>query len=334
MDDTPTTHIGSGSQLDAAEQIDVLHRITSQLAERSTSSAVEVDVTNELHDVFQAQWVALYRSQPDGSLLRSALAGSGAHAPPEHVEAESVTQRSSTSVPAGAITFAGTQDAFGADALVVPISHHGDQVGMVVLGAKATSQPFDSHDARFLDLVVRIVAPHLFYLDSREGDKSAALTDSATGLGNRRAFEERIGEELARSNRSGQQVALLVCAIDSSTSKADEPSDDDLREVVDALKHSVRLSDPAFRTGERQFSALLARSGVDGALIVAKRLMSATEGLKNSEGTTLTLSVGVAALKAGVKHTPLDLAAVALTRKAEDALRTAMESGGKRTVAA
>ncbi|MGI9078459.1 MAG: GGDEF domain-containing protein, partial [Gemmatimonadaceae bacterium] len=161
----------------------------------------------------------------------------------------------------------------------------------------------------------------------------AALTDSVTGLGNRRAFEERIGEELARSNRTGQQLALLICAIDAPSGKVQRPGDDALRAVVDVLKQSVRLSDPAFRTGEQQFSALLTRSGMEGGIVVAKRLIAAAERLTSGE-MPLTLSVGVAALKAGVKHTPLDLAAVALTRKAEDALRNAMESGGKRVVAA
>ncbi len=69
-------------------------------------------------------------------------------------------------------------------------------------------------------------------------------------------------------------------------------------------------------------------------MVVAKRLMTAAEALPTFGETPLTLSIGVAALKAGVKHTPLDLAAVALIRKAENALRNAMQSGGKRAVAA
>ncbi|MBC7789998.1 MAG: GGDEF domain-containing protein [Anaerolineae bacterium] len=334
MHHTPLTNIGSRSYRDPAVQLAVLHRITKQLAERSTSSAVEVDVTAELHDVFDARYVAIYRSQPDGTLLRSALAGDSSDAPSERIDGESSNLHSSPSIPEGSLALAGLREVFGGQTLLAPISHHGEKVGIVVVNATATTDPLDSHDAKFLDLVVRIVAPHLFYLDSREGDRSAALTDSITGLGNRRAFEERLGEELARSNRSGQQVALLVCAIDASGRQAPDPGDDALRTVVDALKQSVRLSDPAFRTGERQLSALLTRSGVEGALVVAKRLMAAVDGLTGVAGQLLTLSIGVAALKAGVKHTPLDLAAVALTRKAEDALHSAMASGGKRTVSA
>ena len=332
MHNTPLTRMGSVSHRDPAAQLEVLHRVATQLAELSTSAAIEVDVTTELHAVFQARWVALYRWQADGSLLRSAVTGSDADAPPKQIDAKSAVLRKTASVPAAAIALAGKEHAFGPLSLLAPISHHGEHVGIVVLGPAESDEPFDARDARFLELVVRIVAPHLFYLDSREGDKSAARTDSVTGLGNRRAFEERIGEELARSNRSGQQVALLVCAIDVRSHSV-QPGDDALRAVVDAIKQSVRLSDPVFRTGEGRFSALLTRSGVEGAMIVAKRLMAATEGLTTPGELPLTLSIGVAALKAGVKHTPLDLAAVALTRKADDALRSAMGSGGKRAVA-
>jgi len=333
MYDTPLTRIGSRSERDPAVQIDVLHRLVVQLAERSTSSAVEMDLTAELHAVFQTRWVALYRSQPDGSLLRSAVAGNGTNAP-EHIRAGRLKLDSPASMPAAAVVPAGTDSAFGCHALVARITHHEEHMGVVVLGSAATAEPFDPRDARFMDLLVRIAAPHLLYLDSREVDKSAALSDSVTGLGNRRAFQERIGEELARSNRSGQQLALLVCAIDAPSDELQKVDDDAIRAVVEALKQSVRLSDPAFRTGEQQFSALLTRSGVEGAMVVAKRLMTAAEALPTFGEMPLTLSIGVAALKAGVKHTPLDLAAVALIRKAENALRNAMQSGGKRAVAA
>ncbi|MGI9077737.1 MAG: GAF domain-containing protein, partial [Gemmatimonadaceae bacterium] len=168
MHDTPPTPTGSRTRRDAAGQIDLLHRIASQLAERSTSAEVEVDVTNELHAVFQAPWVALYRSQPDGSFKRSALTGNGANAPPEQVDEDSVKFQSSVGIP---VALAAAENWFGRQALIAPISHHGEQIGVVVLGSGATAEPFDFHDARFLDLVVRIVAPHLFYLDAREGDK-------------------------------------------------------------------------------------------------------------------------------------------------------------------
>lgn len=333
MHDTRLTQIGSRSRRDPAVQIDVLHRLAVQLAERSTSAAVEMDITNELRTVFEARWVALYRSQPDGSLLRSAIAGNGKDTP-QHIGANSLKLEGTVSIPAAAVALAGTESAFGCHALVASISHHEEHMGMIVLCPAATAKPLDPSDAKFLSLAVRIVAPHLFYLDALEVDRGSALTDSVTGLGNRRAFEERIGEELARSNRSGQQLALLVCAIDAPRGELQRPGDDAIRAVVDALKQSVRLSDPAFRTGERQFSALLTRSGVEGAMVVAKRIMTAAEELPAFGEIPLTLSIGVAALKAGVKHTPLDLAAVALTRKAENALRNAMELGGKRAVSA
>lgn len=314
-----------------ATQLAVLHRIAARLADKSTLAGVATGVTSELHAAFQATWVALYRLEQDGAHVRSALAGNESEAPPERITGDHGILGNS-SLHTTSASSSGKEGMFGREALIAMLSHYGDPIGVIALGARSIAEPFTARDAEFLQLIATIVTPHLVYLESRHDDRSESLSDPVTGLGNRRAFEERIGEELARSNRSGFQLALLVCAPDEPLGNGQSIGDDSLRAVVDALRQSVRLSDPAFRTGPRQFSALLVRSSAEGALVAAKRLHAAAAGIVDREGRTLTLSIGIGALKAGVQHKPLDLAAVALTRKGEDALRIAMESGGNRAV--
>jgi diguanylate cyclase (GGDEF)-like protein len=115
--------------------------------------------------------------------------------------------------------------------------------------------------------------------DTLEGEARAnelARVDPLTGLGNRRAFEEAMATEIARSHRTAAPLSLLVCDLDRFKAINDDhghlAGDNCLRQVADTLRDELRGSDRVFRWGGDEFAVVLADTGELEALEVLARL--------------------------------------------------------------
>jgi diguanylate cyclase (GGDEF)-like protein len=130
-----------------------------------------------------------------------------------------------------------------------------------------------------------------------------ATTDSLTALRNRRAFEERLREEVLRARRTHQPLSLLLMDIDHFKRFNDSfghlAGDEALCEVAAILAHSLRETDLPARYGGEEFAAILPDTPRDAAAQVAERVRAA---IARGAGTTrpITVSVGVAACGPGV----------------------------------
>ncbi len=109
-----------------------------------------------------------------------------------------------------------------------------------------------------------------------------ARADSLTGLGNRRAFDEALSAEIARSRRHGSPLTLLLGDLDSFKAINDHyghlVGDDVLREVAALLRESVRLQDNCFRWGGDEFAALLSDTDAEAAGLIAARVELSVAG--------------------------------------------------------
>lgn len=152
-------------------------------------------------------------------------------------------------------------------------------------------------------------------------------TDPLTGLNNRRAIDERIGEEIARAKRYGHPLAVLMIDLDDFKSINDRyghvAGDDTLHDVAGAITRSVRSIDIAGRYGGEEFLVILPETAMVGAAAVAERIRATIEQL----GRT-TASAGVAELF------DEDTAAAELIERADTALYKAKRSGKNRVVLA
>lgn len=106
---------------------------------------------------------------------------------------------------------------------------------------------------------------------------SLARIDALTGLWNRRAFDEAIESELARSRRSRQSLTLVYIDLDNFKQVNDrfghEAGDTVLRDLSNAISHTVRASvDGAFRLGGDEFALLLPGSDAAEAEAVISRI--------------------------------------------------------------
>ena len=103
-----------------------------------------------------------------------------------------------------------------------------------------------------------------------------ALVDGLTGLANRRQADETLAIELARVERIGGPVGLILADVDDFKAVNDRhghPTGDMvLRDLAATLRETVREIDTAARWGGEEFAVILPGTDLEGAAQVAERL--------------------------------------------------------------
>src|SRR5690242_925198 len=130
-----------------------------------------------------------------------------------------------------------------------------------------------------------------------------ALVDGLTGLANRRQCEETLASELARLERFGGPLAVVVADLDwfkDVNDRHGHPSGDAvLREFAQLLQETVRDVDLAGRWGGEEFMLILPGTDLAGGAQVAERIRVALAGriVLSADGSPIpvTASFGVAA---------------------------------------
>ena len=158
-----------------------------------------------------------------------------------------------------------------------------------------------------------------------------AATDSLTGIGNRRHFLQRAGEELIRSRRYGMPMAFLMLDIDHFKAINDKyghnTGDDVLRSMASTLQQAMRATDIVGRLGGEEFGVLLIQTDQDEARVIAERLLKALQSvcvLTKTGSICYTASIGLSALADG------DDTIDAVMKRADIALYHAKATGRNR----
>jgi len=131
-----------------------------------------------------------------------------------------------------------------------------------------------------------------------------ALMDGLTGLANRRQCEESLADELARVDRFGGSLAIVVADLDwfkDVNDRYGHPAGDSLlRDFASLLRETLRDVDLAGRWGGEEFLLILPGTDLAGGAQVAERVRAAlaTRLVVTVEGTAIpvTASFGVAAV--------------------------------------
>lgn len=129
---------------------------------------------------------------------------------------------------------------------------------------------------------------------------TAAMTDSLTGLRNRRHMTMKIQQELVRFSRSHRVFSLVLADVDHFKQVNDRYGhacgDEVLRNVAEVLRQGLRAQDDVARWGGEEFLLLLPETDVDGALLVAEKLRAQVEQSMvrcETQDIKVTLTFGV-----------------------------------------
>jgi diguanylate cyclase (GGDEF)-like protein len=131
--------------------------------------------------------------------------------------------------------------------------------------------------------------------------QAAARTDAKTGLLNAAAWQREADTEIARANRTGESLALLLIDIDHFKRVNDAhghlAGDQVLIGVAGTLVSQLREYDVIGRFGGEEFVVLLPGADILEGCRVAERLRNRVRRLSvpaDDESVTVTVSVGVA----------------------------------------
>ncbi|MDQ6726305.1 MAG: GGDEF domain-containing protein, partial [Actinomycetota bacterium] len=184
--------------------------------------------------------------------------------------------------------------------VAIPLRSGGHPFGVLAYYGRATA--FDDGDVDSLVILVRQAETAIENSFLYEEAVRLSLTDGMTGLWNRRNFDLRLESELSRAVRFAEPFGVVFVELDQMKAVNDrhghQAGDTVLIELARRLTEAVREVDLVARWGGDEFTLLLPKTGLAGAVLLAEKIRAAvgTVAFRVDTGSLdLTISVGVAA---------------------------------------
>ena len=216
--------------------------------------------------------------------------------------------------------------------IAVPLYFEGGLIG--IFGMLSKQKEFlDSRQISLVEVMCNQAATSIANAKMHAEIERMATTDGLTGLYNHRVFQQKLTEELKRSERHETPLSLLLTDIDFFKKVNDtygHPVGDlVLKGVSKVLLHEIRDIDIAARYGGEEFVVILPGTDSAGAKNSAERLRKAIMAETfSSDGRTLkvTTSIGIATVPADARTKE------ELIEKTDQALYHAKHNGRNRSV--
>jgi diguanylate cyclase (GGDEF)-like protein len=233
--------------------------------------------------------------------------------------------------------------------IACPVISAGELLGVLTVESK-NENAFNEDDIRLLSILSLQVSVGMRNARMYAEIEKMAVTDPLTGLFNYRYFYQRLGAELARSNRYHHPLSIVMIDLDDFKKINDycghQCGDEVLREAALAIRKNIRRYDEPMvikgaeldivsRYGGEEFIIIQPDTPMAGALVCAERLRNVLEtqigprcGLPCSEHSPrlVTGSFGVAAFQEGETLETL-------LKRADTAMYRAKEQGKNRVIA-
>jgi diguanylate cyclase (GGDEF)-like protein len=158
------------------------------------------------------------------------------------------------------------------------------------------------------------------------------IMDGLTEIYNKRYLLEFLDRELARSSRHHRPLSLIMLDIDRFKSINDQfghlGGDFALRELANRMKGNIRKEELLARYGGEEFACVLPETALEGALIVADRILNVVKQTPfqfEDKSFNVTISGGVI-----TTHGEPDITPIELIRRSDERLYRAKNEGRDR----
>lgn len=178
----------------------------------------------------------------------------------------------------------------------------GEQVVGVMNVAYSMPKKFPPETLKVLEMLADQAALAVKNAQLLDEITNQALTDTLTGIANRRAFELRLEEEVRRSTRYEHEFCLVFMDLDGFKQVNDSfghpVGDETLKQVTACLQKVTRETDFLARLGGDEFVLLCPETNYPSGKTMAKNLTTSLEACmfswkKDKNAFHLSMSVGV-----------------------------------------
>jgi diguanylate cyclase (GGDEF)-like protein len=207
---------------------------------------------------------------------------------------------------AAGITPAPAERKYRTDSFIsYPVTINGRRIGVLNVTDKSSGEKFDDVDLSLLQIIgpqIAVAAERAEWQERATQFRLMSITDPLTGLLNRRYLEERLTDELNRSQRYNYSMSCLMIDIDDFKSYNDrnghQAGDIALKMTAHALKAALRSADVACRYGGEEFCIILPQTSLSEAGVIAERMRLRVAEKEYPFGKsqplgTVTVSIGI-----------------------------------------
>ena len=225
---------------------------------------------------------------------------------------------------------------------IIPLVRRGKCLGTLTMGSLDPKRFIDTMATDFIEHMAAVVGICLENHLNFEMMNRSSLIDTLTGVNNRHFLEQRLGEEIARVQRSLEPLTCFFLDIDEFKKVNDnyghQVGDQTLIAVAAVIREQLRNNDVLVRYSSEKFIALLANIDQTYAQEIAERIRQSVKDLVLSvtdNSVSVTISIGCSTYTPSNKNHLKSVKVEAnLIDKAEKALARAKSGGKDRVVCA
>lgn len=159
--------------------------------------------------------------------------------------------------------------------------------GDMLVTRSATQPEFDEADVRFLSAVAGQVGAAVGRMELFARMADLAFRDPLTGVGNRRAFDERLELAVRDALDRGSELTLLLCDLDNLkelNETGGHPAGDEALSSVAGVLSQEAEPFPVYRLGGDEFAVLLEGAAADEGRQRGERVLAGLRGISVSCG--------------------------------------------------
>lgn len=218
-----------------------------------------------------------------------------------------------------------------------PLLAGGMVIGAILMSKKDMEYSYGEDAHKLMSTYAGLASSALHRIRLLEMTKHASVTDSLTGIYNRRFFNEIMEKQLALAKRHNEPLSLLIADIDHFKNINDTyghtAGDRALQQVVKLIKNAIRSSDIMDRYGGEEFAIIMPGADTTHALSKAEEIRQRIgstdfEHIVAGKIVKMNLSIGIASFPEHDGDEP-----GALMNNADSALYKAKNSGRNQVVA-